>query len=188
MNIMRMLALIVVFFMLTLRVETVEENVVVEEQIVENKKEEVVVKGGVKDFMRTMSRIESNHKHDVVNQFGMMGKYQFSPKTIKTLGFDISNEEFLNDPKLQDEVMIAFMKNNRKALRNLIKNYHGKVVNDVLVTEAGILAGAHLVGPGGVLAFFYPEKYPHKTVDGNGTSVVYYMNKFKHYDVSSLGG
>jgi hypothetical protein len=186
MNIMRMLALIVVFFMIALRPETVEENSVVEEEIIEIKKEEIIIKGGVKDFMRTMSRIESNHKHDVVNQFGMLGKYQFSPKTIKALGFDISNEEFLNDPQLQDEVMLAFMKNNKQTLKKLIRNYHGQVVNDVLVTEAGILAGAHLVGPGGVLAFFYPEKYPHKTVDGNGTSVVYYMNKFKHYDMSGL--
>jgi hypothetical protein len=186
MNIIRILAFIVVLFMLSLHKKEHVTIIAQNEEIVEIKKEEIVVKGGIKEFMKTMSRIESNNIHDVVNQFGMMGKYQFSPKTIKGLGFDISNEEFLNSAQLQDEVMLAFMKNNKRALRNLIKNYHGQVVNDVLITEAGILAGAHLVGPGGVLAFFYPEKYQFKTVDANGTSVVYYMNKFKNYDVRGL--
>lgn len=183
MNIMRMLSLLTIFFMLTLRVEKTEQPVE-EETIVE--KEKIVFKGGVRDFMKTMSKIESNHTHDIVNQFGMMGKYQFSQKTIKSLGYNVSQDEFLHNPDLQDEVMLTLMKKNKRALRNLIKKYHGQVVNDVLVTEAGILAGAHLVGPGGVLSFFYPEKYDFKTVDGNGVSVVYYMNKFKNYDVSGL--
>lgn len=142
-----------------------------------------VVQTDLHKFMHQMSMVESNNTLHAVNRFGMMGKYQFSPRTLKAMGIDVSQEEFLRNEELQDSAMVRLMKSNRRALRQIIARYHGKTVNGVYVTESGILAGAHLVGAGGVLAFFYPEKYSYNTVDGNGTSVVYYMNKFANYDI-----
>lgn len=142
-----------------------------------------IVQTDLDKFMHQMSMVESNNTLRAVNRFGMMGKYQFSPRTLKGLGIDVSKEEFLTNENLQDSAMVSLMKQNRRALRHIIQRYEGKIVNGVRITEAGILAGAHLVGPGGVLAFFYPEKYSHNTVDGNGVSVVYYMSKFANYEI-----
>lgn len=141
---------------------------------------------GVFAFMRHMSMVESDNNHRVVNRFGMMGKYQFSPRTLQGLGFNVSKEQFLADPELQDEAMIKLIQNNKRELRSIIRQFSGKVVNGVYVTESGIIAGAHLVGTGGVLAFFYPEKYGHNTADGNGTPVSLYMKKFAGYNLKNI--
>lgn len=145
-----------------------------------------VPRKGVRAFMHKMSKLESNHDYRAVNRLGMLGRYQFSPRTIKAMGFDVSNEEFLESPELQDEVMLKFMRDNRRSLRSLIKKYHGQVVHGVEITEAGILSSAHLVGVGGVLAFFYPDRYTYRTQDSNGTTVKYYLTAFKDFDMSGL--
>lgn len=145
-----------------------------------------VSRGGLQSFMRLMARIESNNQHDIVNKFGMMGKYQFHPRTVRELGFKVTRKQFLSDPVLQDSVMVAYMRSNRADLRKLIRKYSGKRVNGVLVTESGILAGAHLGGTGGLLAFFYPDRFDGKTVDANGTTIAYYMKKFGGYNLSGL--
>jgi len=82
--------------------------------------------------------------------------------------------------------MVKYMRMNAYSLDKVIKYYNGKYVNGVYVTKAGILAGAHLVGTGGVLTFFRPDKYDYKTVDGNGVHVSTYMTKFAGYDLRGL--
>ena len=141
---------------------------------------------GLFAFMRHMSKVESDDNHQVVNRYGMMGKYQFSPTTLKGLGFNVTKEQFLSDPDLQDEAMIKLIQNNKRELRPVIRQFSGTVVNGVYVTESGIIAGAHLVGTGGVLSFFYPDKYGHNTVDGNGTPVELYMKRFAGYNLKNI--
>lgn len=162
----------------------VEKPVVAKKPVVKRAKR--VYRGDVKAFMQLMARVESDNTPTARNRFGMLGKYQFSPKTIRALGYSVSADEFLSDPSLQDEVMVKYMKDNRRTLSKLIRNYAGLEVNGVVVTESGILAGAHLAGTGGLLAFFYPEKYGYRTSDANGTSVAYYMKKFSGYDLSGM--
>jgi len=134
-------------------------------------------------FLADMAQIESEGKAHVVNRFGYMGKYQFHPATIRSLGFKIPKKQFLSDPELQDTVMVAYLRANRQELTKIIDKYAGKTVRGVPISESGVLAGAHLVGSAGVLAFFNPGKYKFRTVDGNGTSVQYYMKKFADYDL-----
>lgn len=45
-------------------------------------------------FLSHMAERESNNTPHIVNQYGMMGKYQFSPSTVKILGFNVSREIF----------------------------------------------------------------------------------------------
>ena len=52
-------------------------------------------------FLHHMARRESDNTPHVVNKFGMMGKYQFSPSTVKVLGFNITKKRFLSDTELQ---------------------------------------------------------------------------------------
>lgn len=143
-------------------------------------------KGETRKFMHKIALMESKNNPLAINRLGMLGLYQFSPRTIKAMGFDVSNEEFLSDTDLQDRVMIKFMKDNRRSLRALIKRYDGQVINGVLVTPSGVLAAVHLAGVGGVLAFFYPEKYNYSTGDSNGATVAMYMKKFGGYNLSDL--
>ena len=57
---------------------------------------------------------------------------------------------FLNNPILQEKAFEANASRNKWILRRDIKRSVGKKVNGVLITESGILAAAHLAGPGSV--------------------------------------
>ena len=142
--------------------------------------------GNLHAFLHKMGHFEGLGSYSTVNKFGYLGMYQFSPHTLNILGFHVTKEEFLNNPDLQDSAMVAFMKDNAESLRGIINEYSGKMYDGVYITKSGILAGAHLVGPGGVLAFFYPDKYKFRTVDGNGTSVKEYISKFAGYDLRGI--
>lgn len=140
--------------------------------------------GSMRKFLDAMARSESNNISDTVNALGMMGKYQFSVSTLKRLGLNIDRETFLQNEALQDSAMMINLKYNFEHLYPIIRTYNRRWVNGVYVTTSGILAGAHLVGIGGVRTFFYPNLYRFRTVDANGTSVANYMMKFANYRIS----
>lgn len=142
--------------------------------------------GETRKFVHKIALMESKNNPLAINRLGMLGKYQFSPKTIKAMGFNVSKEEFLADTELQDRVMIKFMKDNQRSLRGIIKRYAGQEVNGILITKSGILASAHLAGVGGVLAFFDSTRYNYSTSDSNGATVAMYMKKFGGYNLSDL--
>jgi hypothetical protein len=143
------------------------------EQIVDDEKNDLLV------FLEKISKRESNNRLKVVSKNGHMGKYQFSPRTLKWLGYD-DHDEFLNSHELQDEVMIKYLKKNKRILRNYIDKWDNKKIDDNLITESGILAAAHLVGPGGVIEFFNTMD---EVVDGNGVKITEYLFKFSGYDL-----
>lgn len=133
----------------------------------------------VEKFMRRVAIIESDGNHKVVNEFGMMGKYQFSPSTVRVLGFKFTKKQFLDNPHLQDSVMLAYMRENNRELRPLIKKYDGRVFKGIKVTRAGILAGAHFAGSGGVANYFKTDG--EGTSDARGTTVKKYMSYFSNF-------
>ena len=61
-------------------------------------------------FLDAIGYRESSNRYDVVNKYGYMGKYQFGKSTLKGLGFKVTKEEFLNNPELQEQAMIALFK------------------------------------------------------------------------------
>lgn len=146
-----------------------------------NKHKKPSYRGDLDDFMVKLATIESDNDPRAVNRFGMMGKYQFSPRTLRLMGFKMTKEEFLNNEELQDSALVAYMKENRRILNRIIRKYENTYVNGVYVTRSGILASAHLTGHGGVWAFFDPENHSYATADANGTSVEMYMKKFANY-------
>jgi len=129
-------------------------------------------------FLNDLGYRESTNRYDVVNQYGYMGKYQFGKSTLKGLGYNVSKEEFLSSPDLQEEAIRKLLKANKKVLRRQIKKFDGKLVNGILVTESGLLAAAHLVGPGSVKKWVRNGKV-YK--DGNGVTLVNYITKFNGY-------
>ena len=130
-------------------------------------------------FLEDMGMRESSGNYKAVNQFGYLGKYQFGRRTLNALGYDkVSNREFLENHSLQEEAMYALLSHNKRILRRQIEKYHGQTVNGIFITESGILAAAHLAGPGNVKKFFR-KGYEFK--DGNGTKMTSYMVLFSGY-------
>ena len=63
-----------------------------------------------KVYMDSIAIIESKDRYFAVNQFGYMGKYQFSKKTLKGLGYDSAQiANFINDTMWTVIVHISFM-------------------------------------------------------------------------------
>ncbi|MEK9767329.1 MAG: hypothetical protein VW683_00295 [Betaproteobacteria bacterium] len=131
-------------------------------------------------FADAIAQFESNNTYDVVNRFGMMGKYQFSPSTVEFLGYDVTEEEFLNNPVLQDKVFRSYVLSNARQLMDIINNYEGKSHNGVVITTSAVLAGAHFAGATGFRRWFTGKG---ETVDANGTTLTSYMNRFVDYDL-----
>ncbi len=132
-------------------------------------------------FLDAIGFRESGNRYDIVNSFGYMGKYQFGKKTLKGLGFKVTQEEFLNSPALQEKAMYELLKHNKKKLKRFINKYEGQVVHGVLITESGILAAAHLAGQGNVRRFF---RNGYEFKDGYGTKMTSYMEQFGGYDLN----
>ena len=132
-------------------------------------------------FLDAIGHRESTNRYDVVNPWGYMGRYQFGKSTLKGLGYDVSRKEFLSNPKLQEEAMMALLNHNKEKLQKYIDVFDGKTINGIYITESGILAAAHLGGQGSVKRYFKNGKVFR---DGNGTKVTSYMDKFSGYDIA----
>jgi len=129
-------------------------------------------------FLKAIGHRESTNNYSVVNEFGYMGRYQFGKATLKGLGINVTKEEFINDPKLQERAMHMLLSHNRKKLKRYIKKYEGQIIHGILITESGILAAAHLAGQGNVRKFL---KNGFVFEDGNGTKMTSYMKQFGGY-------
>ena len=97
-----------------------------------------------------------------------------------SLGYNISRKEFLNSPDIQEEAIVKLLKANKKVLKRQIKKYDGQLVNGVLVTESGLLAAAHLVGPGSVKKWM---RNGRMFEDGNGIKLTEYIQTFNGYQL-----
>jgi hypothetical protein len=139
----------------------------------------------IEQFMGKVSDIESQGNYRAVNQYGMMGKYQFIHGTVRALGFQVSSKEFLKNPDLQDSVMVAYMKANYRELKYLIDKYDGTTKHGIKITRAGILAGAHFAGTTGVITYLTSGDQ-YGIIDGNGTSIRKYMSSFSNFKLPPL--
>ena len=139
-------------------------------------------------FLEAIALFESNNRYDVVNPYGFLGRYQFSPTTIRHLGYDILNEEFLRNARLQDEIMLAYMRENYVSLRPYIEEYNNTNYKGMYITTSSILAGAHFAGAMGMKRFLLNKLDSIGTVDANGMTLRRYMTKFSDYNVEEVEG
>lgn len=135
-------------------------------------------------FREALAFKESRGDYFVINDYGYMGKYQFGRATLNLIGIN-DTELFLSSPKLQESAFKTYTSRNKWVLRRDIDRYSGKYVNGVLITESGILAAAHLAGPGNVKKFLRSNG-EDVFADAFGTSVTYYLRKFSGYDTSHI--
>ena len=135
-------------------------------------------------FKEALAFKESQGNYFKVNTLGYLGKYQFGASTLELLGV-YNPSYFLNNPTLQERAFIANLERNKWILRREILLYQNRWVGGVLVTESGILAAAHLAGPGGIQKFLRSGGTFNKA-DAYGTSIGKYLRKFSGYDTSSI--
>jgi hypothetical protein len=137
-------------------------------------------------FKEALAFKESRGNYFSINTFGYLGKYQFGKSTLQLIGVHNTNT-FLSNPKLQEKAFLANVARNKWILRRDIKRFCGTYIEGVLITESGILAAAHLAGPGSV------KKYLRSYgaigfADAYGTTIKKYMNNFSGYDTSFVVG
>jgi hypothetical protein len=156
--------------------------------IVEVEEDESDSRKDILRFLEAIALFESNNRYDVVNSYGFLGRYQFSPRTIKHLGYDVLNEDFLRNKRLQDEIMLAYMRENYISLRPYIDEYNNTNYKGMYITTSSILAGAHFAGAMGMKRFLLNKLDSIGTVDANGMTLRKYMTKFSDYNVEEVEG
>lgn len=135
-------------------------------------------------FKEALAFKESRGDYFTVNTYGYLGKYQFGKGTLELIGI-YNPKTFLTNPELQEKAFIANAARNKWILRRDIKRFVGKRIDGVLVTESGILAAAHLAGPGSVKKYLRSYGAIGFT-DAYGTNIRSYMRKFSGYDTSFI--
>ncbi|EAR01545.1 hypothetical protein [Maribacter sp. HTCC2170] len=133
-------------------------------------------------FKEALAFKESSGNYFATNTLGYLGKYQFGVGTLQLVGVNNASD-FLNDPILQEKAFETNIARNKWIMRRDIKRFVGKQIKGVEITESGMLAAAHLAGPGNVMK--YLRSYGRtNTKDAYGTTIDDYIEKFSGYDLS----
>lgn len=91
------------------------------------------------NLSKAISSQESNNNYTAVNKdSGALGKYQMMPATIKGLGYNVTPQDFISNPKLQEEA-------HGKLIAELTQRYNGNV-DKILADYYGGPKVAALVG------------------------------------------
>ena len=95
--------------------------------------------------------------------------------------------EYKGNPELQEKVFFMNVMRNKWILRREISWYSNRYLNGTYISESGIIAAAHLSGPGNVKKFLRSHCNPDLNKrDANGTSISDYLNIFKDYDLENI--
>ena len=137
-------------------------------------------------FKNFLGFFESGSNYNKVNRFGYMGKYQFGKETLKIYG--VRNlSDYKSNPALQEEVFLMNVMRNKWILRREISWYSNRYLNGIYVSQSGIIAAAHLSGPGNVKKYLRSHCDPDLNKrDANGTSISDYINIFKDYNLENI--
>lgn len=160
--------------------------------------------GTYQDFLDAIRFQESSDRYDQVNPGRFLGAYQLGEAVLTTLGYVRSDsnssnndysggwtglnginsrQDFLDSHEVQDQAV----KDHFSVLWQYIRNYDDEfytqqTLNGVFLTRSGMLAGAHLVGVGALDRFIKSGGFDI-ALDGNGKSIVDYINQFADYAV-----
>lgn len=135
-------------------------------------------------FKEALAFKESQGKYWRVNSLGYLGKYQFGTSTLDLLGVE-DTTLFLRSPRLQERTFIKNVQYNYEVLEPYIEKYEGQVIAGIPITASGVIAAAHLSGPGGVKRFF-KTKGRKSSRDAYGSSIKTYLKRFAGYDISDI--
>jgi hypothetical protein len=77
----------------------------------------------------------------------------------------------------------ALIESNAIVMKQYIDCYAGLEIRGIKITKAGILAGCHLGGPGGMKAYLDSNGYDNRT-DIYNTSIEKYLKNYQIFDLS----
>lgn len=156
----------------------------------------------MKDFYGFRDAIkmrESSGNYQAKNKYGYLGAYQFGRARLLDLGISIngygrdtnpeaykrakvvSEKDFLNDKELQDTLFFLHTQNLKKRILQKYKSRLHQFYRGTYLTISGLVAGAHLVGLGGLAKWLAGRVVK----DGNGVDVGEYIKKFSNYDLDN---
>ena len=163
----------------------------------------------LQQFLNDLGMRESGGNYRAFNKYGYAGKYQMGEAALIDAGYyrkpsrrynnDWSGEflgkdgvnsiqDFLNNPKAQENAQIIFKKKQWCYLKAVgALNFLGLIINGILITPSGLLAGAHLKGAGTVIEYL-KSNGKNARKDAFATSVEDYIKQFANYDVSEITG
>lgn len=126
----------------------------------------------------------------IVNSIGCIGGFQIKHRYLKSLGFDFTLEQFIEDPSIfppdSQVVAVCIMMNRNMKILEPYFDRIGDTIRGIEITQNGIMFAAHIAGAGGVQKFF---KYGYNPEDANGTSLVDYLDykrTFKRKNIEYL--
>jgi len=161
------------------------------------------------DYLAALCHIESGCNSASQNQYGFIGRYQMGESALIDAGYyqedrtpDTNDwqgtwtgknginslSDFLADAAKQTQAI-----NDYHAVQwGYITTFHadqyvGQIINGIMITESGLLAGTHLVGAGGLIDFLSSggQLVPQ---DANKTAVTDYIRQFSNYDIAPISG
>ena len=155
-------------------------------------------------FLVALKLMESGGDYQSVNTLNFLGAYQFGEAALTDLGYVRydgnaydnnygggftgkngvrSAQDFLNSKSAQDKAAKAWMRLMWKYIRQQnIAHYAGSKVNGKTLTPSGMLAAAHLLGPGALKQWIKSDGRADLR-DPYGTPITMYINRFGGYDV-----
>lgn len=157
-------------------------------------------KNGFREFAYLLGQRESNNDYETKNSFGYLGAYQFGMARLCDLGLTerikegmsndcfkwkegMSEEMFLNSPEVQDQLFFRHCTDLAGTINKEFGNEIGKQKYGVLITLSGLIAGAHLLGLGGVRNFINKGEVGK---DGYNTSIKDYIQSFAGFNLDKL--
>ena len=152
-------------------------------------------------FLTHLAEKESRGRYETVNEIGYLGKYQMGETALIDCGYYRydgsthnpfqdkfwtgkdgvkSKADFLNNHQAQENAIRDYMRIQWKyILAKSLDYFVGSIKLGLLITESGILAGAHLGGHKRLASFL---KEGLDLGDRNKVPVSYYIKKFAGYE------
>lgn len=160
------------------------------------------------DYLSALCTRESGCNPSSINDSGYIGNFQMGEAALIDAGYYIKdgtknndwkgqwtgkngiNElaDFYASPAKQTQAINDYNAKQWGYIKaNGSDQYLGKTINGILMTESGLLAGAHLVGAGG-LHKFLASGGTVVPKDGNQVTVTNYIAKFNGYNIAPISG
>lgn len=161
------------------------------------------------DYLAALSAKESGNNPASVNQYGFLGSYQMGESALIDAGYYqqdptpkvndwqgvwtgkngiYSKADFLANAAAQTQAISDYNIKQWNSIQTFgLDNYVGQTVGGVLMTESGLLAGAHLVGVGGLKSFLKSNGTVVPT-DANNTAITQYIAVFNGFNVAAITG
>lgn len=161
------------------------------------------------DYLAALSARESSNNPGSVNRYGFLGSYQMGESALIDAGYYQkdhtpntndwtgtwtgkngihSKADFLANAAGQTQAINDYNSKQWGFIRNLgLDRYLGQTVAGIVMTESGLLAGAHLVGVGGLKTFLTSNgvQVPR---DANNTAITQYITAFNGYNLAAITG